>query len=144
MSFKVPHDANVSEAGALNSIFLEVLRSLHMNSCQKEMIEISTKSIFYVHKIRQLRGASCFKVFPCSLSSCFVIPFSIVITSLGEEGGDLCVSRAFDCIVVFCHFSLPLGVGGFAAVSGCGTHWTFLLTFLHIYVTKSMYCRFCV
>ena len=26
-------------------------------------------------------GASCSKVFPCSLSSCFLIPFSIVITS---------------------------------------------------------------
>ena len=33
-----------------------------------------------------LRGASCFKVFPCPLSSCFVISFSIVIASLGEEG----------------------------------------------------------
>ena len=36
-----------------------------------------------------LWGASCFKVFPCSLSSCFIIPFSIVITSLGEEGAGL-------------------------------------------------------
>ena len=44
-----------------------------------------------------LRGASCFKVFPCSLSSCFVIPFSIVITSLGEEGAGLCAPRAFVC-----------------------------------------------
>ena len=42
-----------------------------------------------------LRGASCFKVFPCSLSSCFVISLSIVITSLGEEGAGLCVSRVF-------------------------------------------------
>ena len=47
-----------------------------------------------------LRGASCFKVFPCSLSSCFVIPFSIVITSLGEEGAGLCASRAF--VSLFC------------------------------------------
>ena len=59
-----------------------------------------------------LRGVSCFKVFPCSLSSCFVIPFSIVITSLGEEGAGLCASRVFFVCVVFCHFSLPLGVGG--------------------------------
>ena len=58
--------------------------------------------------------ASCFKVFPCSLSSCFVIPFSIVITSLGEDGDGLCASRAFVCFVrvSFCPFSLPLGVGG--------------------------------
>ena len=37
-----------------------------------------------------LRGASCFKILPCSLSSCFVIPFSI-----GEEGACLCASRTF-------------------------------------------------
>ena len=36
-----------------------------------------------------LRGASRFKDFLCFLFSCFVIPFSIVITSLGEEGADL-------------------------------------------------------
>ena len=61
-----------------------------------------------------------FKVFPCSLSSCLVIPFSIVITSLGEERAGLCASRAlFVCFVrvsffffFFFHFSLPLGVGG--------------------------------
>ena len=58
-----------------------------------------------------LRGASRFRVFPCSLSSCFVIPF---ITSLGEEGTGLCASRAFVCFVrvSFCHISLPFGVGG--------------------------------
>ena len=52
---------------------------------------------------------------PCSLSSCFIIPFSIVITSLGEDGTGLCASRAFVCLfctVSFCRFSLPLGVGG--------------------------------
>ena len=42
-----------------------------------------------------LRGAPSFKVCPCSLSACFVIPFGIVITSLGEDGADLCASRAF-------------------------------------------------
>ena len=49
-----------------------------------------------------LRGASCFKVFPCSLSSYFVIPFSIVITSFGEEGAGLCASRAFVCLFCTC------------------------------------------
>ena len=47
-----------------------------------------------------LRGASCFKVLPCSLSSCFFIPFSIVNASLGEEGASLCASRAFVCLFV--------------------------------------------
>ena len=65
-----------------------------------------------------LRGASCFKVFPCSLSSCFFIPFSIVITSLGERKL-FCVLllHLFVCFVraSFCHFSLLLGVG-----DGCG------------------------
>ena len=49
-----------------------------------------------------LRGTSCFKGFPCSLSSCFFIPFSIVITSLGEEGAGLCASRAFVCLFCTC------------------------------------------
>ena len=49
-----------------------------------------------------LRGASCFKVFPCSLSSSFVIPFSILITSLGDEGAGLCDSRAFICLLCTC------------------------------------------
>ena len=53
--------------------------------------------IFLLYLI--LRDASCFKVFPCSLSSCFVIPFSIVITSLGEEGAGLYASRAFVCLL---------------------------------------------
>ena len=70
--------------------------------------------LFYVALWFILRGASCFKVCPCSLSSCFFIPFSNVITSLGEEGASLCASRAFVCFarVSFCPFSLPLGVGG--------------------------------
>ena len=49
-----------------------------------------------------LRGASYFKVFLCSLFSCFVIPFSIVITSLVEEGAGLCASRAFVCLLCMC------------------------------------------
>ena len=49
-----------------------------------------------------LWGASCFKVFPCSLFSCFVIPFSIVIISLGKEGAGLCASRAFVCLLCMC------------------------------------------
>ena len=47
-----------------------------------------------------LRGASCSKIFPCSLSSCFSIPFSIVITVCGEEGAGLCVFRA--SVSLFC------------------------------------------
>ena len=37
-----------------------------------------------------------------------------MIILLGEEGAGLCASRTFVCFVrvSFCHFSLPLGVGG--------------------------------
>ena len=49
-----------------------------------------------------LQHASCFKVFPSSLSSCFVLLFDIVITSLGEEGAGLCASRAFVCLLCTC------------------------------------------
>ena len=47
-------------------------------------------------------GASCFKVFPCSLSSFFVISFSILIISLGEAGARLCASHAFVCLFCTC------------------------------------------
>ena len=62
-----------------------------------------------------LRGASCFKLLPCSLSSCCFIPFSIAITLFGEDGAGLCASYAFVCLFCtcrFCPFSLPLGVWG--------------------------------
>ena len=60
------------------------------------------------------RGTSCFKVLSCSLSSCSFILFSVVLTSLWEEGAGLCASRVFVCFFIrvsFCHFSLPFGVG---------------------------------
>ena len=49
-----------------------------------------------------LQGTLCFKVSPCSLSSCFVIPFSIEITSLGEEGAGLCAFHVFVCLLYTC------------------------------------------
>ena len=58
--------------------------------------------LFYVVLWFILRGASCFKVLTYSLSSCFVIPFSIVITSFEEEGAGLCASRAFVCLFCTC------------------------------------------
>ena len=96
-----------------------------------------------------LRGASCFKVFSCSLSSCFFISFSIVITSLGAEEAGLCASRAFVCLFVcfvrvsFLPCSHPLGqflsffssfwCQSLAAACDCGTPCTFLLTFFSIF-----------
>ena len=91
-----------------------------------------------------LRGASCFKVLPCSLSFCFYIPFSIMITSIWEEGAGLCTSRAFVCFarVSFCPFSLPLGVGGLAVVCDCGTPCVLLLfpeNLNHYYFSNIIY-----
>ena len=67
-----------------------------------------------------LRGASCLKVFTCSLSSCFFISFSIVIASLGEEGAGLCASRAFVCLFVHVLVSV---IFLFLLVSGVGCGW---------------------
>ena len=60
-------------------------------------------------------------------------PFSIVITSLGEEGAGLCASRAFVCLFctrLFVSFFSSSWCQGLAAASDCGTPWTFLLTLL--------------
>ena len=56
-----------------------------------------------------LRGDLSFRV---SLCSCVFSPFSIAITSLGEERANLSAFRTFVRIVLvwICRFSLPLGV----------------------------------
>ena len=87
--------------------------------------------LFCVSLLFILRGALCFKVFPCSLSSCFFISLSIVITSLGKEGAGLCASRAFVCLFCTCEFLSFLSASlcrRLAAVCDCDTPWTFLLT----------------
>ena len=57
-----------------------------------------------------LRG-DLFYVLPCViLFLCFVSPFSIAITSLGEERAKLSAFRMFVRFVLwFCRFPLPLG-----------------------------------
>ena len=59
-----------------------------------------------------LRGDLLY-VFPCViLFLCFFSPFSIAITSLGEERANLGAFRTFVRFVLvwICRFSLPLGV----------------------------------
>ena len=59
-----------------------------------------------------LRGDLLY-VLPCViLFLCFFSPFSIAITSLGEERANLSVFRTFDRFVLvwICRFPLPLGV----------------------------------
>ena len=63
----------------------------------------------------------------------FSVCFSILITSLREEGAGLCVSRTFVCLFGACMF-LPFFSSSWyrmlAAVCDCGIPWTFLLTVL--------------
>ena len=56
----------------------------------------------------------------------FFSPFSIAITSLGEERANLSAFHTFVRFVLvwFCRFPLPFGV-----VCDCVTPWTFLLPF---------------
>ena len=73
-------------------------------------------------------------VLMCSRALCprFSVCFSILITSLGEEGAGLCASRTFVCLFracMFLSFFSSSWCRGLAAVCDCGISWTFLLTF---------------
>ena len=61
----------------------------------------------------------------------FFSPFSIAITSLGEEKANLSAFRTFVRFVFvwICRVPLPLGVWEGLRFVGCGTPWTFLLPF---------------
>ena len=76
-----------------------------------------------------LRGDLLY-VFPCVILFLCLSPFSIAITSLGEERANLSAFRTFVrfCLFRFVGFLFLLGSGK-AAVCDCGTHWTFLLPF---------------
>ena len=67
-----------------------------------------------------LRGASCFKVLSCSLSSCSFSPFNILITSTGEEGAGLYVSRALVCLFVLHVLLFVLFLFLLVSAVGCG------------------------
>ena len=73
--------------------------------------------------------------FHVSFCSCVFSPFSIAITSLGEELILVLVVRLFDlCLFGFVGFLFLLGLGR-AAVCNCGTPWTFLLPFFLKFIT---------
>ena len=70
----------------------------------------------------------------CHFVLVFFSPFSIAITSLGEERANLGAFRSFVRFVLvwICRFcASSWGLGG-AAVCGCGTPWAFLLPFFDI------------
>ena len=76
-----------------------------------------------------------FLVLPCVISLIFFSPFSIAITSLGEERANLSAFRTFVrcALVSFCLFPLPLRVWVGLQLAACdsGTSRTFLLPFLN-------------
>ena len=84
------------------SIVKNILNPPVVYATDRSKAMVPVFSLFCVALWLILRGALCFKVFPCSWSSCVVIPFSIVITSLGEEGAGMCASRAFVCLLCTC------------------------------------------
>ena len=72
------------------------------------------------------------------ISSCFVIPFSIVSFTLGEEGAGLRASRAlFVCLFCTCQFVILLFLL-LSAVCDCGTPCIFVFTYYII--SDHVYC----
>ena len=76
----------------------------------------------------------------CHFVLVFFSPFSIAITSLGEERADLSVFRTFVRFVLvwICRFPLPRCLRR-AAVCDCGTPLTFLLAFFFIMLILRLY-----
>ena len=91
------------------------------------LVLVLTFCCFVVYSTR--RFVVCLSV--CHFVLVFFSPFSIAITLLGEERANLSAFRTFVRFVLvwICRFSLPLGGLGRAAVSDCGTPWTFSLSF---------------
>ena len=76
-------------------------------------------------------------VLPCVILFLCFSPFSIAITSLGEERANLNAFSTFVRIALvwfwFYLFTIPLGLMGRAPACDCGTPWTFLLPFFFFF-----------
>ena len=74
----------------------------------------------------------------------FFSPFSIAITSFGEERANLSAFRKYFCSICAC-LDLLVSSSSWclerAAVCDCGTPWTFLLPFLLYKFRKKIYLR---
>ena len=73
-------------------------------------------------------------LYVCHFVLVFFRPFSIPITSHGEERANLNAFRTFVRFVLFLDLSVSSSSWGLgrAAVCDCGTHWTFLLPVFHL------------
>ena len=80
--------------------------------------------------------------FVLSLSLCYFVlvffsPFSIAITSLGEERIKRCLSYVFSiCTCLVLSVSSSSSCPEWAAAYDCGTTWTFLLSFILFMLTR--------
>ena len=85
--------------------------------------------------------------FLLSLALCYFVlvffsPFSIAITSLGEDRANLSAFRTFVqfALVWFCLFPLPFGCLGRAVACDCSTLCTFLLPFFSVQQKQNKSC----
>ena len=74
----------------------------------------------------------------CHFVLVFFSPFSIAITSLGEEGANF---SAFRTVCASLDLSVSSWGLGRAAVCDCGTPWTFVLPFLDNFNKRLHSCR---
>ena len=89
---------------------------------------------FVVYTTGRLKFLSLLMLFVLVSPVCF----SILTTSLGEEGSGLCASRTFVCLCCACtylSFSLPLCVES-CLLCDCGIPLTFLLSFRGQKITR--------
>ena len=88
-----------------------------------------------------LRGDLFYVLLCVILFLCFFSPFSIAITSLGEERANLSAFRTFVRFVLvwIYRFPLPLGVWEGLRFVICGTPWTFLLHSFSQFQVNNMY-----
>ena len=99
--------------------------------------------LFFVALWFILRGDLLY-VFPCViLFLCFSSPFSIAITSLGEERANLSAFRTFVRFVLvwICRFPLPLGVWEGLRFVIVALPWTFLLPFFAYAIRRLVVLR---
>ena len=97
-------------------------------------VEGLRRLLFYCERFaRILRGDLLYVSSMCHFVLVFLSPFSIAITSLGEERANLSAFRTFFSICACLDLSVSSSFWGLgrAAVCDCGTPWTFLLPFLH-------------
>ena len=96
-------------------------------STDRSKVVVAVLVLLFVALWFILRG-DLFHALPCVILFLFFSPFSIAITSLGEEKANL---SAFRSICACLDLSVPFSFWclGRAAIYDCGTPWTLLLPF---------------